>query len=150
MDGLKGLVNYTTGLDALRTVFALNVITGNVDGPGNLILKELAPIDMPVDIPEEAVTATEQLPLVAELVNSLDMSLQNCHFWGMDEWFQDGKEVPITHPLSFAKADMELCFNRIRPELRMPAENIHFPRADNLKQYTESFNQVRCATMQGG
>ena len=63
MDGLKGLVNYTTGLDALRTVFALNVITGNIDGPGNLILKELAPLDMPVDIPEEAITTTEQLPL---------------------------------------------------------------------------------------
>jgi len=63
MDGLKGLVNYTTGLDALRTVFALNVITCNIDGPGNLILKELAPIDMPVDIPEEAVTMSEQLPL---------------------------------------------------------------------------------------
>jgi len=24
---------------------------------------------------------TEQLPLVAELVNSLDLSLRNCHFW---------------------------------------------------------------------
>ncbi len=93
---------------------------------------------------------TEQLPLVAELVNSLDLSLRNCHFWGMDEWFLEGREAPITHPLSFAKADMELCFDRIRPGLRMPAENLHFPRADNLKQYTESFNQVRCVTMQGG
>jgi glucosamine-6-phosphate deaminase len=93
---------------------------------------------------------TEQLPLVAELVNSLDLSLCNCHFWGMDEWFLDGKEVPITHPLSFAKADMELCFNRIRPELRMPVENIHFPRADQLRSYTESFDHVHCAVMQGG
>ena len=33
-------------------------------------------------------------------------------------------------PLGFARADMELCFNRIRPELRMPRENIHFPAAD--------------------
>jgi glucosamine-6-phosphate deaminase len=93
---------------------------------------------------------TEQLPLVAELVNSLDISLRHCHFWGMDEWYQDGKEVPITHPLSFAKADMDLCFNRIRPELRMPAENIHFPKADQLESYTSSFDEVRCAIMQGG
>jgi glucosamine-6-phosphate deaminase len=93
---------------------------------------------------------TEQLPLVAELVNSLDVSLRHCHFWGMDEWYLDGREVPITHPLSFAKADMELCFNRIRPDLRMPAENIHFPKADRLKEYTASFDDVRCVTMQGG
>ena len=93
---------------------------------------------------------TEQLPLVAELVNSLDISLENCHFWGMDEWYLDGCEAPISHPLSFAKADMELCFNRIKPGLRMPVENIHFPKANNLKTYTESFNQIRCVVMQGG
>jgi glucosamine-6-phosphate deaminase len=93
---------------------------------------------------------TEQLPLVAELVNTLGISLRNCHFWGMDEWYLDGREAPITHPLSFARADMELCFNRIRPELKMPAENIHFPKADQLKSYTASFDQVQCAVMQGG
>lgn len=63
MDGLKGLVNYTTGLDALRTVFALNVITGNVDGPGNLILKEMSPLGFPLDIPEEAATIPEKPPI---------------------------------------------------------------------------------------
>ncbi len=93
---------------------------------------------------------TEQLPLVAELVNSLEISLKNSHFWGMDEWYLDRKEAPITHPLSFARADMELCFNRIRPELRMPAENIHFPRSGGLAAYTKSFEEIRCVVMQGG
>ena len=93
---------------------------------------------------------TEQLPLVAELVNALEIPLKNCHFWGMDEWFLDGQEAPITHPLSFAKADMELCFNRIKVHLRMPEENIHFPKAAQLQSYTASFDQVHCAVMQGG
>jgi glucosamine-6-phosphate deaminase len=93
---------------------------------------------------------TEQLPLVAELVNGLDLSLRNCHFWGMDEWYLEGREVPRTHPLSFARADMELCFDRIRHDLRMPEENIHFPKADSLKSYTASFDDVRCVVMQGG
>jgi glucosamine-6-phosphate deaminase len=93
---------------------------------------------------------TEQLPLVAELVNSLGLPLRHAHFWGMDEWYLNGSEVPITHPLSFARADMELCFNRILPEFRMPEENIHFPRADSLKAYTASFDEVRCVVMQGG
>ena len=48
----------------------------------------------------------------------------------MDEWVVDGKEAPVEHPLSFKRADMELCFNRIRPELRMPEANLHFPAVD--------------------
>ena len=93
---------------------------------------------------------TEQLPLVAQLVNSLDVSLKNAHFWGMDEWCLNGKDVPETHPLSFARADRELCFDWIRPELKMPEENIHFPKAVCLDQYTSGFDEFRCLTMQGG
>lgn len=92
---------------------------------------------------------TEQLPLVARLVNELGLNLKNAHFWGMDEWFLDGKEVGETHPLSFAKADKELWFNRIDKNLRMPESNLHFPRAD-VAEYIRSWQGVRCAVMQGG
>ncbi len=92
---------------------------------------------------------TEQLPLVARLVNALDVNLKHAHFWGMDEWYKDGREVPETHPLSFARADRELCFNRIRPDLRMPDSNIHFPKADPTT-YIKSWEKARCAVMQGG
>ncbi len=93
---------------------------------------------------------TEQLPLVAELVNTLEISLKDAHFWGMDEWYIDGKEAPESHPLSFARADKELLFNRIKPELRMPEENMHFPKADSLAEYTASYDEIKCAVMQGG
>jgi len=92
---------------------------------------------------------TEQLPLVARLVNELELDLRYAHFWGMDEWVIDGKEAPMDNPLSFRRADMELCFNRIRPELRMPADNLHFPQAD-LTAYRESWQHARCLVMQGG
>lgn len=92
---------------------------------------------------------TEQLPLVARIVNSIDLSLRHAHFWGMDEWLIDGKEAPLDHPLSFEKADRELCFGRIRPELAMPEENMHFPKADT-GEYIASWEGVRCAAMQGG
>lgn len=92
---------------------------------------------------------TEQLPLVARLVNTLELDLKHAHFWGMDEWYKDGREVPETHPLSFARADRELCFNRIRPDLRMPESNIHFPKADPTT-YIKSWEKARCAVMQGG
>ena len=92
---------------------------------------------------------TEQLPLVARLVNELNLSVKSAHFWGMDEWFVDGKEVPVTHPLSFERADREMCFSRMRPELRMPDANLHFPKADTAP-YRKSWDGVRCAVMQGG
>ena len=92
---------------------------------------------------------TEQLPLVARLVNALDLKLKDAHFWGMDEWVIGGKEVPEDHPLSFAKTDRERCFNRIRPELAMPNSNLHFPKADP-SDYIKSYDGVRCAVMQGG
>ncbi len=91
---------------------------------------------------------TEQLPLVARIVNALEIKLHNAHFWGMDEWVENGRPVSIDHPLSFAKADLDMCFRRIRPELRMPDENIHFPL--DLDAYSRSYDAVRCLVMQGG
>lgn len=93
---------------------------------------------------------TEQLPLVARLVNELDLKLTDAHFWGMDEWVLDGRVVPTTHPLSFERADRQLCFDRIRPELAMPDANLHFPDVDT-SAYRASWDAgIRCAVMQGG
>ena len=95
---------------------------------------------------------TEQLPLVARLVNSLELDVRRGHFWGMDEWFDagTGREVPVTHPLSFERADRTLCFDRIRRPLRMPDAHLHFPKA-NTAEYRGSWDAgVRCAVMQGG
>jgi glucosamine-6-phosphate deaminase len=94
---------------------------------------------------------TEQLPLVARLVNTLELDLGACdaHFWGMDEWYMNSAEVPESHPLSFARADRALCFERIRPELAIRPQNLHFPKADP-GEYIASWQHVRCVVMQGG
>ncbi len=92
---------------------------------------------------------TEQLPLVARLVNSLGLNIRSAHFWGMDEWCDGKQEVPLAHPLSFERADRELCFNRIQKQLRMPDEHLHFPKADT-RAFVDSWAGVRCAVMQGG
>jgi glucosamine-6-phosphate deaminase len=92
---------------------------------------------------------TEQLPLVARLVNDLEVDVRSAHFWGMDEWFDAGRAIPATHPLSFERADRDLCFSRIRKDLRMPDANLHFPTSD-IGKYRKSWEGVRCAVMQGG
>lgn len=93
---------------------------------------------------------TEQLPLVARMVNELEMDLSDAHFWAMDEWFINGKEADIAHPLSFEKADRELCFDRMSKKFRMPDSNLHFPKADTSSYISSWESGVRCAVMQGG
>jgi glucosamine-6-phosphate deaminase len=92
---------------------------------------------------------TEQLPLAARLVNELEIDLRHAHFWGMDEWVIGDREVPENFSLSFARTDRELLFDRIRPDLRMPESNIHFPKADP-SEYIASWESARCVVMQGG
>lgn len=92
---------------------------------------------------------TEQLPLVARIVNETGLSLKHCHFWGMDEWVVDGKEVGMDFELGFAKTDWDLCFGRIKPALAMPKENLHFPAVDP-KEYVASWDAAKCLVMQGG
>jgi glucosamine-6-phosphate deaminase len=68
----------------------------------------------------------------------------------MDEWVdEDALPVDIHYPLSFAKADYDLCFNQISPEWVMPDSNLHFPVGD-LTEYSDSYDSVRCVLMQGG
>jgi glucosamine-6-phosphate deaminase len=92
---------------------------------------------------------TEQLPLVAQMVNAIGLKLHHAHFWGMDEWVVDGKEADEHFSLGFKKADLDLCFNRIDRSLVMPDANLHFPAMD-VAPYEASWEQVRCALMQGG
>lgn len=95
---------------------------------------------------------TEQLPLVAQIVNAvgLDLKKHDAHFWGMDEWVDEHDiPVPVDFPLSFAKADLSMCFDRIDAALAMPEANLHFPTGD-LDAYSQSYDAVRCVVMQGG
>ncbi len=93
---------------------------------------------------------TEQLPIVAQIVNELEIDVREGHFWAMDEWYADGREVPATHPLSFTRADMELCFRRIDRKLRMPDANLHFITAKGMDAYSKSYDSAKCLIMQGG
>ena len=94
---------------------------------------------------------TEQLPLVARLVNSLGLDLKkhDAHFLGMDEWVIDGETVSTDHPLSFASCDKVMCFDRMEKKLRIQEKNLHFPAGD-LGAYSRSYDSIRCVLMQGG
>ena len=75
---------------------------------------------------------TEQLPLVARIVNSLGLKLHDAHFWGMDEWVEDGQPVPTPSTRCRSPRPTWSCASTASTRaLRMPdAQNLHFPTGD--------------------
>ena len=78
---------------------------------------------------------TQPYRLMAEKINYRSLSLKNVRFFFMDEYVDDEKDelIPRTSPLSFRGQLGPLLFNRIRPELMMPKEQIIFPTPENIK-----------------
>ena len=78
---------------------------------------------------------TQPYRLMAEKINYRSLSLKNVRFFFMDEYVDDEKDelIPMTSPLSFRGQIGPLLFNRIRPELMMPKEQIIFPTPENIK-----------------
>ena len=72
----------------------------------------------------------------ARLINQLDVTCEHVHTFNMDEYAdEDGNTAPISWPGSFQKLMWDTFFGRIRPELRMPENQIHFPSGDNINDY---------------
>ncbi len=94
---------------------------------------------------------TEQLPLVARLVNELDLDAAPLPFLGHGRVGRGrARGARSTYPLCFARADMELCFNRIRPELRDAQREPALPRRRPRGVSSRARSQARCLVMQGG
>ena len=71
---------------------------------------------------------TEQLPLVARIVNALEIDLKHAHFWSMDEWVEDG--VPSVWTIRFLfRANFGLCFDRIDEKLKCRSKIFIFRQA---------------------
>ena len=79
---------------------------------------------------------TQPYRLMAEKINYRSLSLKNVRFFFMDEYVDDEKDelIPKTHPLSFRGQIGALLFDRIRPELMMPEDQIIFPTPENIRE----------------
>ena len=88
----KGSGYYTNGADAGRACYALNAICGEVDKPGNLHLKDWAPLGLPVNIPEEARTAPTKGALHVAMGYPLAPDLPNSK---LPEAVIDGNPYPV-------------------------------------------------------
>lgn len=59
----------------------------------------------------------EHIPLVAQIINDMEIKIRDGYFWAIDEWYLDGKEIPLSNSLSFTQTNLDLCFNKIRKDL---------------------------------
>ena len=88
----KGSGYYTNGADAGRACYILDAITGQVDKPGNLHLKDWAPLAAPVIIPEEAKKRPQKPPLHIAMGYPLAPDLPNAR---LPDAVIHGKPYPI-------------------------------------------------------
>ena len=85
---------------------------------------------------------SEQYPLFAGKVRERNISLRNLWTFNMDEFLdRNGRTIPVSHPMSFKRVMMESFFNLIPEDLRMPPEQMHFPRHDNMEEIDNAFDR---------
>ncbi len=66
--------------------------------------------------------------LLAERLNRNRIPLHLLHTWNLDEYAQEnGRAVPVTHPLSYRRYMTEHLFRRFDPALGFSEANSHFP-----------------------
>ena len=88
----KGSGYYTNGADAGRACYLLDAICGEVDKPGNLVLKDWAPLGAPVEIPDDAKAAPSKDPLHVAMGYPLAPDLPNSR---LPDAVIDGNPYPV-------------------------------------------------------
>ena len=83
-----------------------------------------------------------QYPVFARMVKERNIDCRNLWTFNMDEFLdRNGRPIPQTHPLSFEGIMMESFFNQIPEDLRMPIEQMFFPRYDCMDEMDRMFDE---------
>ena len=84
-----------------------------------------------------------QFPILAEICNRERISWKDVFTFNMDEYCDwQGRVIPASHPLSFRGFIQNNLFERLEPEIRIPAAQIHFPDPLNLDWISERIQEV--------
>ena len=79
---------------------------------------------------------TAQYPVLAELVNRLNISLKHVHFFNMDEYLvTPDRAIDAGDALSFHGRMEREFYSRVRPDLVMPQSQRHFPEPGHEAEY---------------
>ncbi|MBE6355991.1 MAG: glucosamine-6-phosphate isomerase [Lentisphaerae bacterium] len=120
----KGQLKLTATLDELYEYLAEEMVAEfRKAAAGNKIVNFIMPVG-----------PTQPYRIMAEKINFESIPLKNVRFFFMDEYVDDEKDelIPESSPLSFRRQIGPLFFDRVRPELLMPADQVIFPRPEIL------------------
>ena len=79
---------------------------------------------------------TQQYSILAEMVNRLNVSLKNVHFFNMDEYMVSKTEtISFDDPMSFHYRMNKEFYERVRPDLVMTESQRHFPEVGREAEY---------------
>ena len=85
---------------------------------------------------------TGQYPLFVEKVKQQKVDCRNLWTINMDEFLdRTGRTIPESHPMSFKGIMMKLFYEALPEDLRMPREQMFFPRHDNLDDVDRAFDE---------
>ena len=86
---------------------------------------------------------TDQYPILAKLVNQLNVSLKNVWFFNMDEYMLSPTEmIAPTHTMSFQKRMNDEFYSRVNPNLLMPMSQRLFPCVGKEKEYDDLIEKL--------
>ncbi|MFX1337624.1 MAG: 6-phosphogluconolactonase, partial [Promethearchaeota archaeon] len=85
---------------------------------------------------------TGQYPILVNIINEKNISLENCWLFFMDEYCnEEGKVLSETHPLSFKRAAKALFLNHMK-EYGLKLNQVFIPNQDNINQLAETINKI--------
>lgn len=85
---------------------------------------------------------TGQYPIFAKKVKERGIDCRDLWTFNMDEFLdRTGRTIPESHPMSFKSEMMKKFFRNIPPGLRMPIEQMFFPRHDNMDEIDQAFDK---------
>lgn len=86
---------------------------------------------------------TQQYPILAEMVNRLNVSLKNVHFFNMDEYMlSPDRMMDENDPMSFKYRMNKEFYERVRPELVMDEDHRHFPEVGKEAEYDRLIEEL--------
>ena len=85
-----------------------------------------------------------QYQILAEMANALDLSMKHVHYFSMDEYAdENGKDIDPRWPGSFHYTIDQHFISRLKPDIRIPDKQIHFPSSKNIDVYDEMIVNAR-------
>ncbi len=86
---------------------------------------------------------TGQYPLLASLVNQLEIPLKNVYFFNMDEYMDTPKlTIDPEHPMSFRHRMNTEFYSRVNPALIMPEDQRLFPAPGKEAMYDDMLESL--------